>query len=65
MIDFVVIFNEIKDKYNGYPYKLPFKLNIGHKNQDVVKKFGDTKDKGGGTIPIWVRYEHKGLEFQF
>ena len=35
------------------------------KNQDVVKKFGDTKDKGGGTLPIWVRYEHIGIEFQF
>lgn len=35
------------------------------KNQDIVKKFGDTKDKGGGTVPIWIRYEHIGVEFQF
>ena len=34
-------------------------------NEAVVKKFGDTKDKGGGTIPIWVRYEHLGVEVQF
>lgn len=35
------------------------------KNQEVVKRFGDTKDKGGGTIPIWVRYEHLGIEIGF
>ena len=27
--------------------------------------FGDTKDKGGGSLPIWIRYDHLGLEFSF
>jgi hypothetical protein len=30
-----------------------------------VRRFGDSKEKGGGTIPIWIRYEHLGVEFQF
>jgi len=34
-------------------------------NEEVVKRFGDTKDKGGGSIPIWVKYEHLGIEVQF
>ena len=27
--------------------------------------FGDTKHKGGGSLPIWVRYDHIGIEFGF
>lgn len=27
--------------------------------------FGDTKHKGGGSLPIWVRYDHIGIEFTF
>ena len=31
----------------------------------MVRRFGDTKDKGGGSVQIWVKYESIGLEFTF
>ena len=30
-----------------------------------MRRFGDSKDKGGGSLPIWIKYEHFGLEFGF
>ena len=30
-----------------------------------MRRFGDTKDKGGGSVQIWVKYESIGLEFTF
>ncbi len=32
---------------------------------DVVRIFGDTKHKGGGSLPIWLRYDHIGMDFGF
>jgi hypothetical protein len=48
-----------------YPYSLPFFINFEMRNREIVMKFGDTKHKGGGSLPIWIRYEHIGLEFGF
>ena len=64
-IDFVVLYNFKADRFAAYPYQLPYSLNLGMVNSEVVKIFGDTKDKGGGSLPIWVRYEHLGIEFTF
>ena len=64
-VDFVVLFNEQADRYKAFPYKLPYKLTFKLRSEDVVKRFGDTKDKGGGSVPIWVKYEHLGVEVQF
>jgi hypothetical protein len=30
-----------------------------------VRCFGDTKDKGGGSEPIWLKYEHLGIQVTF
>ena len=27
--------------------------------------FGDSKEKGGGSIPVWINYEHIGISFNF
>ena len=35
------------------------------KNQDIVRRFGDSKDKGGGSIPVYISYEHLGVSFNF
>ena len=35
------------------------------KNTDIVRRFGDSKDKGGGSIPIWINYENFGIQFTF
>jgi len=64
-VEFVVLFNEQADRYKAFPYKLPYKLTFKFKSEDIVKRFGDTKDKGGGSVPIWVKYEHLGVEVQF
>jgi hypothetical protein len=34
-------------------------------NQDIVRRFGDTKEKGGGSVPVWLSYEHLGIGFTF
>ncbi len=64
-IDFITVYNENIDKFSRCPFKLPYGLTFDQKNQDVVRKFGDSKEKGGGSIPIWLNYEHLGLSFQF
>ena len=30
-----------------------------------MRRFGDTKEKGGGSIPVWISYEHLGISFNF
>lgn len=65
IIDFITLYNESVETFSRCPFKIPFGLTFDHKNQDVVRRFGDSKEKGGGSIPIWVNYEHLGLQFSF
>ena len=51
--------------YQKYKYTLPLNLTLDLKNQDIVRRFGDSKEKGGGKIPIWINYEHLGITFNF
>lgn len=34
-------------------------------NQDIVRKFGDSNQKGGGKVPVWIAYEQIGLQVNF
>ena len=65
LIEYVTLYNEQVEAYSKYPYTLPFKLTWEKYNTDVVKRLGDTKNKGGGSIPIWITYEHLGIGFTF
>jgi hypothetical protein len=65
-LEYLDVFSSLSDNFSPYPYQLPFGISFEHtKNQDIVRKFGDTKHKGGGSLPIWIRYEHIGIEFGF
>ena len=71
-IEYIDVFNKLEHASGSlklftskYPHYLPFCLNFEMVNSQIVKKFGDTKHKGGGNLPIWIRYEHLGLEFGF
>jgi hypothetical protein len=44
---------------------IPNSLRLDLTNQDIVRRLGDTKGKGGGRIPIWINYEYLGLAFNF
>ena len=65
LIEYVTLYNEQVEAYSKYPYMLPYKLTWDKFNTDVVKRLGDTKNKGGGSIPIWITYEHLGIGFTF
>jgi len=34
-------------------------------NKNIVELFGDTPIKKGGNLPVWLCYEHLGIEFNF
>ena len=61
LVEFVTLYNESVDKFQKYQYKLPYGLSLEVKNQEIVRKFGDSKEKGGGSIPIWINFEHLGI----
>ncbi|CDW82229.1 UNKNOWN [Stylonychia lemnae] len=65
IIEFITLYNEDIESYRMCPLKLPYKLEWKHKNQDVVRRLGDSKNKGGGSIPVWINFEHMGISFQF
>ena len=63
----MTLYNETKggQLYRKYPYELPFRITWENNNQDIVKKLGDSKVKGGGSIPVWINYEHLGIKVEF
>ena len=44
---------------------LPFGLVWKMTNQDIVRRFGDTPDKGGYKVPVWLEYKKIGIGFTF
>jgi hypothetical protein len=65
-IEYIDVFSSKSENFDPFLYKLPFNLSFEkHKNMEVVRIFGDTKHKGGGSLPIWLRYDHIGMEFGF
>lgn len=61
IIEFITLYNQSIDKFSIYPYEIPYKITMDMKNVDIVKRFGDSKEKGGGSIPIWLNYENFGI----
>ncbi len=64
ILEAIYLYNSVKP-YEQYKKKLPYKLNFDLVNSDVVQYFGDTKSKGGGNYPIWLSYDHLGIEINF
>ena len=61
----MTLYNKEIDGYRQCDLKLPNNLNWDLRNQDIVRRFGDSIQKGGGAIPVWITYEHLGIGFTF
>jgi len=64
ILEAIYLYNSVKP-YSQYTKELPYKLNFSLVNTDIVQYFGDSKSKGGGNYPIWISYDHLGIEVHF
>eukprot|EP01135_Chromosphaera_perkinsii_P004601 Nk52_evm1s291 gene=Nk52_evmTU1s291 len=64
-LDAIHMYNEGFDEYEQYKGALPYHLDWQDVNANVVRKFGEPSDKGGGRIPVWISYDNKGLQVDF
>lgn len=64
-LDSYILYNENIHGYKQFKGKLPYNLKWTYVNKNIVEFFGDTKSKGGGTIPIWLAYDKLGLMITF
>ena len=69
MIESIFLYNKDIEGYSEYcpisTGKLPYSLNMEMRAYEIICKLGDTKEKGGGSLPIWLRYPSLGIEFTF
>jgi hypothetical protein len=65
VLQYVYLYNDNIEGYKQYKGKIPYNVSWDLRNKQIVEKFGDTKSKGGGSVPIWLAYKRLGVEFTF
>lgn len=65
-LKYVYLYGFNHKKFRPYEGKLPYGIDFSRNLKSVIEQFGEPNEKGGGRMmPVWVSYDHLGMEIQF